>query len=166
MLSRSKSAASEGANATKLETFAVNGDSSGGMRNQTEKFAKATNVTVHESSIPSPVVEYDEDDDDMFTLIDFEKFQDLDWHDEMGEDGKEYRLSEQLADEVWEEELEKDEDEAPLTYEEYTERAAEIIEAAQNEILETAEILNAAPGSETILPSSEQASGSELPVVQ
>lgn len=152
--------ASEDVNVTELETFVVNGDPSEDMRDQTERFAEASNVTVHESSIIEYEKEEDDDDDDMFSLIDFEMFQDLDWHEEVGEDGKELRLSEQLSDEVWEEEVQKDEDETPLSYEEYTERAAEIIEAAQNEILETAEILNAAPGSETILPSSEQGSGS------
>ena len=127
----------------------ANGDALEDITNGTETITSAGNVTETEVGIfPTPVEE--DDDENAFTLIDFEMFQDLDWYDEVDEDGKEYRLSEQLADSVWEEEKEE-EDEAPLTYEEYTERAAEIIEAAENEILETAEILNAVPGSETLI---------------
>jgi hypothetical protein len=137
----------------------MNGDSPAAFVKEAERSANVTaamNVTTPESSVFPRVVEPDDDDDNEFTLIDFEMFQDLDWYDEVGEDGKEYRLSEQLADEDWEEEKDDEaEDDAPLTYEEYTERAAEIIEAAQSEILETAEILNAAPGTETLVASGE-----------
>ncbi len=146
----------EALNGMQLDMMKVNGDSPELLPNQVaENIIAATNMTIGENKPPppAPAVDEDEDDDDNeFTLIDFEMFQELDWHDQVGEDGKEYRLSEQLADEVWEED---EKDEAPLTYEEYTERAAEIIEAAQNEIIETAEILNAIPGSETALGSKE-----------
>ena len=131
-------------NMTRLDVLAVNGDLPVAPVNQTLNMTATTEATLVE------------EDDEPFTLIDFEMYQDLEWYDEVGEDGKEYRLSEQLADEIWEEEKET-EDSAPLTYEEYTERAAEIIEAAQSELLETAEILKASPGAETAL--AEKSSG-------
>ena len=147
----------EAFNGMQLDMMKVNGDSPELRTSQVaENIIATTNMTIVESKAPpSPAPAMDEDDDDNeFTLIDFEMFQELDWHDQVGEDGKEYRLSEQLADEEWDEE-EEEKDVTPLTYEEYTERAAEIIEAAQNEILETAEILNAIPGSETEIGSKE-----------
>jgi len=94
----------------------------------------------------------DVDDDlpDEYKTRDYtDMFQTLDWFDELGPDGQEYRLSEMLADEEWKEELEREAtkyDQKPLTYEDYSKKAADIFEAAENELLETEAILNFSPG--------------------
>jgi len=80
-------------------------------------------------------------------LIDFEAFEDLPWFDEIGADGQEIRLSQQLADEDWEEE--KDDIQITnMTREEYELRLREIEEDAENELKETIEIMSALPGAE------------------
>jgi predicted membrane chloride channel (bestrophin family) len=155
-------------NATQLVTVSVNGDSPVLPAPETENIT-ATDLTAFKINMMTSVPESetavsadDEVDDDKYihSLIDFEMFQDLDWHDEVTEDGKEYRLSEQLADDVWEEELQAElKNEAPLTYEDYTSRAMEIMEAAESELLETAEILGAAPGAQTSIISEEKSDG-------
>lgn len=68
----------------------------------------------------------------------------IDWFDEVGPDGKELRLSQMLADEVWEEE-ESLVEEQPITYEEYVSQVEEIMESQEKERLETEAIMNAGP---------------------
>ena len=80
----------------------------------------------------------------------FDPYNDLPWHDEVGPDGQETRLSQMMADEVWEEEKEAErEKEAPLSYEEYLRRVHEIEDSELSELLETQEILMAGPGAES-----------------
>ena len=76
------------------------------------------------------------------------EFDDLDWFNEIGVDGKEVRLSQILADEVWEEETE--EIPAVETFENFSKKAIEQIEALEDEMKETEAILNAPPGSQSL----------------
>ena len=109
---------------------------------------KNTVLPAIESPTPSLITIISDDDN----LVDFSMYEDSDlWCDEIGEDGQEYRLSQQLADEEWEEEVEyrsKQQAQPPLSFQEYTEKAFEIMEAAENELLETEEILSVSPGAE------------------
>jgi hypothetical protein len=73
-------------------------------------------------------------------------FKVLPWFDEVGPDGKEYRLSQMLADEEWEEEVEAAKEKASAkTYDEYLQRKADLEKAAVDELIVTEKILNAAP---------------------
>ena len=81
-------------------------------------------------------------------MIDFEAYDDLPWFDEIGSDGQEFRLSQQLADEGWVEETD-DIQIRNMTKEEYEERLKEIEENAENELKETIEIMSAVPGART-----------------
>lgn len=82
------------------------------------------------------------------------------WHDEIGPDGQEYRLSQMLADEVWIEELEliEEEEEAEQisNLEEFQQRAEKIKDAVVSEFLETKDILEAAPGVDSATMPSKQ----------
>ena len=81
-------------------------------------------------------------------MVDLEAYEDLPWFDEVGIDGQEFRLSQQLADEGWV--VETDDIEVKnMTREEYEDRLQEIEENAENELKETIEILSAIPGAET-----------------
>lgn len=81
-------------------------------------------------------------------MVDLEAYEDLPWFDEVGIDGQEFRLSQQLADESWV--VETDDIEVKnMTREEYEDRLQEIEENAENELKETIEILSAIPGAET-----------------
>jgi hypothetical protein len=81
-------------------------------------------------------------------MVDLEAYEDLPWFDEVGTDGQEFRLSQQLADESWV--VETDDIEVKnMTREEYEDRLQEIEENAENELKETIEILSAIPGAET-----------------
>ena len=71
------------------------------------------------------------------------------WHNEYGSDGKEYRLSEMLADEIFQEPPEPVEM-APITLDEYKEQVSEILTAAEEELLETEAIMKTAPGLDPI----------------
>lgn len=98
----------------------------------------------------------DIEDDDYFAPIPME------WFDEVGPDGNEYRLSQMLADEDWSFDDEGGvEDEAvgllqndlkrvlasqPMTYDEFAQKASEIIDQVNNEIAETKEIMSVSPG--------------------
>jgi hypothetical protein len=74
----------------------------------------------------------------------------LPWHDEKGPDGKEYRLSQMLADEEWEV-LEADPDDtAPMTLEEYKEEVEKIMVQAEEELRETEAILLSKPGNDPL----------------
>ena len=86
------------------------------------------------------------DDEDLFDQLNFE------WFDEIGEDGKEYRLSQMLADEKFDDfddDTAADSTNNTMTYEEFTKKANEIIEQAENELIETAEIMSSSPGSQS-----------------
>ena len=103
--------------------------------------------------------EEDVEDNDLFDPLNFE------WFDETGEDGKEYRLSEMLADEEWDEledEAASDDVATKMTYEEYTSKAYELIEKAESELLETAEIMSTAPGSQSDYDATRKGSSSFL----
>ena len=81
----------------------------------------------------------------------FDPYGDLPWYEEVGPDGKEIRLSQQLADEIWDEEIESvREKEATLTFEEFAQKAAEIKDAKESELLETQEIMLESPGSQNV----------------
>jgi len=85
------------------------------------------------------------EDDDIF------KPNEIEWFDEIGPDGQEYRLSQMLADEDWffddEEETEYNEEDKTMTYDEFAQKATEIIEQAEYELAETKEIMSVSPGS-------------------
>ena len=92
-------------------------------------------------------VEDDVEDNDAFDQLNFA------WFEETGDDGNEYRLSQMLADEEWDE-LEDEAatdggDDKQMTYDEFTSKAIELIENTENELLETAEIMSTAPGSQS-----------------
>lgn len=97
----------------------------------------------------------DEEDNDSENQLDEDdappmaSFGGMPWHDEIGPDGKEFRLSQFLADEEWEGEVPPVEM-APLTYEDYTEQVEKIMEAAKEEMLETEAILMARPGADPL----------------
>lgn len=102
--------------------------------------------------------DYDGDEDDAFKVLQdwgadtvyvhkfdsFDPYLDLPSYDEIGPDGKEVRLSQLLADEEWEEEIEAAKEKATIrTYEEYIKRVGELKSAEEIEMLETQEILQA-----------------------
>jgi len=72
----------------------------------------------------------------------------LQWHDEVSPDGQEYRLSQMLADEDWEDEVE--EERGPLTVEEFKEQAIEFVKKTAEELYETEAIMNAPPAADSI----------------
>ena len=79
--------------------------------------------------------------------VDFGMFDELpNWFDEVNEDGQEVRLSQMLAEEEWKEANETKP--VALTFDEYSKKAAEIIENVQNELIETEEIMKAEPGAQ------------------
>ena len=80
-------------------------------------------------------------------MLDFEAYEDLPWFDEVGSDGQEFRLSQQLADEAWVEEATDDIKIRNMTKEEYDERLKEIEENAEDELKATIEIMSANPDS-------------------
>ncbi len=92
--------------------------------------------------------ELEEEDLAEQALLDFEAYQDLPWFDEVGSDGQEFRLSQQLADEDWVEEITDDIRVKNMTKEEYEERLKEIEQNAEDELKETIEIMSATPGDE------------------
>lgn len=86
------------------------------------------------------------EDGDLFSDMRFE------WFEEIGEDGNEYRLSQMLADEEWdevEEEAATGFGNITMTYDEFTKKAYELVENAENELLETVEIMSTSPGSQS-----------------
>ncbi|KAL7472106.1 hypothetical protein ACHAXS_012429 [Conticribra weissflogii] len=76
----------------------------------------------------------------------------IEWFDEIDENGNEYRLSQMLADEEWSEIDDNDENNSSenetMTYEEFAKKATAIIEQAESELQETAEVMSASPGME------------------
>lgn len=90
------------------------------------------------------------DDADDYQLIfdSFDPYKDLPWHDTVGPDGQEVRLSQMRADDEWEEELEaaRQKEEAKIkTIEDYRKKIDELNYATKSEFLETQEILSASP---------------------
>lgn len=85
------------------------------------------------------------------TFDSFDPYKDLPWHDHIGPDGKEVRLSQLLADEIWEEEIEAaKEKEVPIrTYEEYIKKVADLADEKKSELLETQRILMESPGDQS-----------------
>lgn len=85
---------------------------------------------------------------DMMLQPDFGFFNmnNVQWFDEMRDDGQEYRLSQMMADEEWEEERRHQEEqklkEPPMSYEKYRESVADLIEAVADELQETRDILS------------------------
>jgi len=94
------------------------------------------------------------DEPDLYALAfdDFDSFSELPWFDEVGPDGQEIRLSQSLADEEWDEEKAYSQEQQslsnPLTLEEYSRRIGERKEEAENELIETEQILMASPGAQ------------------
>lgn len=68
------------------------------------------------------------------------------WYEEVRDDGQEYRLSQMMADEEWEEERRYQEElklkEPPMSYEEYRDSVVGLIEAVADELQETRDILS------------------------
>jgi len=130
-----------------VKAEAVNRDI--GLTESTKKKKDDLSLSDGKTIIPTGN-DVDDDLPDEYKTRDYtDMFQTLDWFDELGPDGQEYRLSEMLADEEWKEELEREAtkyDQKPLTYEDYSKKAADIFEAAENELLETEAILNFSPG--------------------
>jgi len=74
----------------------------------------------------------------------FDPYLDLPSYDELGPDGQEIRLSQMMADEEWDEEIEyAKEKEKIRSYSEYMERVAALKDAETKEMIETQEILAA-----------------------
>lgn len=95
------------------------------------------------------------DSSETFTTLDFPEssLEGFEWFDEVGPDGKEYRLSQLLADEEWEEEIE---DTEPMTFEDFSKQVVEQIEKAEDERLETEAILSAPFGASTLQEEEEE----------
>ena len=75
---------------------------------------------------------------------DFQAYAGLQWWNEVSEDGKELRLSQILADEVYDEMLDE-KHEIPMTFERFAEETEKLIEQAEDERKETEAIMNAPP---------------------
>jgi Bestrophin, RFP-TM, chloride channel len=73
----------------------------------------------------------------------------LPWHNEKGKDGKEYRLSQMLADEEWSTEGAPPEKKA-MTLEDYNKQVEEILTQAEEEMRETEAILLSKPGTDPL----------------
>lgn len=87
----------------------------------------------------------DDESSDSSNMIDHSSsYAGFDWWDERTEDGKEFRLSQMLADEEYEEWMEE-EDEAPMTFERFAEETVQLIEQAEDERRETEAIMSAPP---------------------
>jgi hypothetical protein len=91
-------------------------------------------------------------DDDPASLpsdIDTTMYAGLEWFDEVGPDGKEYRLSQMLADEEWEMEPEP-------AYADFKKEEEEFLKEVEEEKLETQAILMAPPGADSPDPYEEK----------
>jgi hypothetical protein len=75
-------------------------------------------------------------------------FPGLEWWDTVSEDGKEIRLSMMLADEVYEEEMEQEEEKEPMTVEQFVTETENMIQMVEDERKETEAILAAPPGAD------------------
>jgi len=119
-------------------------------------------MSTADSKFEDNLKDEDLDDEDIFEPMTIE------WFDEVGPDGQEYRLSQMLADEDWPDDEEDETDlgltdflsaggplspnandpnNNTMTYDEFTQKASEMIEQAENELAETKEILSVSPGS-------------------
>ena len=93
-----------------------------------------------------PYSENDGDDE-----LDLSAYEGFEWHDGDGD-----RLSQILAEEVWDYVEPPKKDETMVTLEDYTKKVVEILEAAEDEILETEAILNAPPGADYVTLSQKE----------
>eukprot|EP00804_Cyclotella_cryptica_P016180 CCRYP_005696-RA/>CCRYP_005696-RA protein AED:0.04 eAED:0.04 QI:1340/1/1/1/1/1/4/178/862 len=82
--------------------------------------------------------------DSLTTPMGYSEFTGLEWWDKVSPDGKEIRLSMMLADEEYEEER-KDEEEQPMTFEQFAMETENLIQMVEEERKETEAILNAPP---------------------
>ncbi|KAL3907737.1 MAG: hypothetical protein SGILL_008752, partial [Bacillariaceae sp.] len=108
-----------------------------------------TNGSRHDNATSSESQEAQDENDGS---VDDERrgsFSDLPWHNERGQDGKEFRLSEMLADEEWETEEEPEESTA-MTLEDYNKQVEEILTQAEEELRETEAILMSKPGTDPL----------------
>ena len=85
------------------------------------------------------------------TASDLSAYAGLDWWDMVSEDGKELRLSQMLADEEYEEEADEEEDETPMTFEQFAEETEKLIEEYEDERKETEAIMRAPPAAEFLV---------------
>jgi hypothetical protein len=84
------------------------------------------------------------------------------WFEEVGPDGQEYRLSQMLADEEFEDDSMFEEESRPLTVEEFKEQAIEFVKMTAEEMYETEAIMNAPPAADSILEIEERKEQLEL----
>jgi hypothetical protein len=122
-------------------------------------------------------LDFEEDEDEIFaSLLDWDSsdgyvhafdssdpYKDLPWHDELTPDGKEIRLSQMLADEVWEEELEAGREMERLirSQKDNEVNIGKINGATVNELIETRDILMASPGADIYAPPAKEYSSSD-----
>ncbi|EEC51745.1 predicted protein [Phaeodactylum tricornutum CCAP 1055/1] len=122
-------------------------------------------------------LDFEEDEDEIFaSLLDWDSsdgyvhafdssdpYKDLPWHDELTPDGKEIRLSQMLADEVWEEELEAGREMERLirSQKDNEVNIGKINGATVNELIETRDILMASPGADIYAPPAKENSSSD-----
>jgi len=124
------------------------------LKEETEKVNKKLEISPKKEEKKKPILIEEFDEEEFFFDQITAGLEDFDWYEQIGPDGNEMRLSEMLADEAWEESLYEDENIATnetLKYEQATEQAKDMIQAVKEEFLETAAILNAAPGASSEL---------------
>ena len=102
----------------------------------------------------SPYKAGDEDDDSVDQVDSLERtnndrkaYAGLEWWDEVSEDGSYKSLSQMLAEEEYEEKMDE-EDETPMTFEQFAEETEKLIEQAEDERKETEAIMNAPPNAD------------------
>ncbi|KAL3787940.1 hypothetical protein ACHAWO_001089 [Cyclotella atomus] len=78
----------------------------------------------------------------------YNAFPGLEWWDYVSEDGKEIRLSMMLADEVYEEEIDREIEKEPMTVEQFVMETENMIQRVEDERKETKAILAAPPGAD------------------
>jgi hypothetical protein len=104
----------------------------------------------HDDGVFEVLEDWGPEENYVHTFDSVEPYKDLPWLDEVGPDGQEIRLSQLMADEEWEEEVEAAmEKEQPIrTFEEYSKRIEEIRDATYSELAETQEIMSAVPNAD------------------
>jgi hypothetical protein len=105
--------------------------------------------------------------DQQVGVVKFQAHASLEWWDEVSEDGKELRLSQILADEIYEEATDE-EAATPMTFERFVEETEMLIEQAEVERKETEAIMKAPPNAaflETLEDSPTSSSAIEEAVV-
>ena len=89
-----------------------------------------------------------ERDSELETLEINPLFSGLEWWDTVSEDGKEIRLSMMLADEEYEEKSQEEQDDEPMSYEQFALETENMIQMVEDERKETEAILAAPPGAD------------------